>query len=160
VRAGRSPPPVQRAKAGGGKGSKPDKVAKVAWVEAAPGLAAVANGGISGTVRTVDDDGVLLDVGGSALRIRPGEAVAVDGRPAVLVRPGTVALRAALAAWRTERHRADGVPSYVVAADKVLDDLALARPTTARGLLAISGIGQAKVDAYGEDILAIIAAAG
>ena len=150
-------PPVERTRSGGGKEAK---AAKVAWVEAVPGLAAVANGGIGGTVRSVDGEGVLLDVGGSALRIRPGEVVTVEGRPALLVPQGTVALRAALAAWRTERYRADGVPSYVVATDKVLDALALARPTSARELLAISGIGQAKVDAYGEDILAVVSAAG
>ncbi len=162
---GSKPAPEPRVKAGGGRagksgGSKAEKVLAVAWVEAAPGLVAVANGGISGAVRSADDDGVLLDVGGSALRIRPGEVVTVDGRPAVLVPPGTPALRAALGSWRSERYRADGVPSYVVATDKVLDAIALARPSSTTELLAISGIGQAKVDAYGEDILAIIAAGG
>ena len=150
--------PVDRTKADGG--GKAERAVKVAWVGAEPGLVAVANGGISGTVRSADDEGVLLDVGGGALRIRPGEVVTVEGRAAVLVPPGALALRTALAQWRTERHRADGVPSYVVATDKVLDAVALARPGSARELLAISGIGQAKVDAYGDDILAIVAAAG
>ena len=85
--------------------------------------------------------------------------MAVDGRQSVLVATGTLALRSALAAWRTDRYKADGVPPYVVASDKVLDALALARPTTAGHLLAISGIGQAKADTYGEDILALVAAA-
>ena len=144
---------------GGGGRASAAKAPKVPWVDAAPGLAVVATGGIGGTVRTADDDGVLLDVGGGALRVRPGEAVAVDGRQVVLVAPGTVALRDALVAWRTERYRADGVPSYVVAADKVLEAVALRRPATTADLLAISGIGQAKVDTYGEDLLAVVAAA-
>ncbi len=135
------------------------KAAKVAWVEAEPGVQVVANGGLGGAVRSHDPDGVLLDVGGSALRVRPGEAVAVDGRQVVLVPPGTVALRAALVDWRTDRYRADEVPPFVVASDKVLDAIALARPTSTSELLAISGIGQAKADAYGEDILAVVEAA-
>jgi superfamily II DNA helicase RecQ len=96
--------------------------------------------------------------GGSVLRVRPGEQVTHQGRTVELVPPGTLALREALAAWRTERYKADGVPSYVVATDKVLDALAVARPRTAADLLAISGIGSAKVEAYGEDILAVVAA--
>lgn len=148
------------APSGGGRGKGGGGGAPtLPWVDAEPGLALVANGGIGGTVRSGDPEGVLLDVGGSALRVRPGEAVTVDGRRAVLVPPGTTALRAALAQWRTVRYRADGVPSYVVASDKVLDAIALARPSSTAELLAISGIGQAKADAYGDDILALVQAA-
>jgi DNA helicase-2/ATP-dependent DNA helicase PcrA len=98
-----------------------------------------------------------VGVPGGALRVRPGERVTAGGREVELVPPGTLALREALAAWRTERYKADGVPPYVVASDKVLDALATSRPTTAAELLAISGIGQAKVDTYGDDILAVVA---
>ena len=159
--AARAAAPATVAGGGSGKASKDtgSRGIKVPWVEAEPGLEVVANGGINGSVRSHDADGVLLDLGGSALRIRPGEAVVVDDKQSVLVAPGTLALRAALAAWRTDRYKADGVPPYVVASDKVLDALALARPTTAGHLLAISGIGQAKVNTYGEDILALVAAA-
>jgi hypothetical protein len=143
---------------GGGRAGGAARAAR--WVEAEPGLAVVATGGIAGTVRAADRDGVLVEVpGGGALRVRPGESVLHEGKEAMLVPPGTAALRAALAAWRTERYKADQVPPYVVASDKVLDALALARPTTAGELLAISGIGQGKVDAYGDDILAVVAAA-
>jgi superfamily II DNA helicase RecQ len=125
-------------------------------VEAVVGVDVVVNGGIRGPVREVDDEGVLVDVGGSALRVRRGEPVTLEGRQVVLVPPGTLALRAALAAWRTERYKADGVPPFVVASDKLLDALALARPRSEAELLAVSGIGQAKADAYGEDVLAVI----
>ena len=73
--------PTERVKAGGGKAGKAGRAADVAWVEATPGLVAVANGGISGTVRSADDEGVLLDVGGSALRVRPGAAGHQRHRP-------------------------------------------------------------------------------
>ncbi len=146
------------AVSGGSTSAKAAKVASEQWFEADVGTEVVATGGIAGAVRSFDHEGVLLALpGAGSLRVRPGELVSVGGRQVVLVAPGTLALRRALASWRTARYKADGVPSYVVASDKVLDALAVARPATAADLLAISGIGQAKVDTYGEDILAIIA---
>lgn len=58
--------------------------------------------------------------------------------------------------WRRERATEDGVPAYVVFTDKTLEAIAEFRPTTAEGLLRISGVGPAKVERYGEDLLAIL----
>jgi DNA helicase-2/ATP-dependent DNA helicase PcrA len=66
-------------------------------------------------------------------------------------------LMAALRAWRTGRARDDAVPPYVVAHDATLAAIAEARPGSAAALRRVKGIGPAKVDAYGDDILAIIA---
>ena len=157
--AATSRPPRTTVAAAAGTSATPKKApARERWLEATAGLEVVAGGGITGPVRGWDGDGVLVAVPGGALRVRPGERVTAGGREVELVPPGTLALREALAAWRTERYKADGVPPYVVASDKVLDALSTSRPTTAAELLAISGIGQAKVDAYGEDILAVVAA--
>jgi len=51
--------------------------------------------------------------------------------------------------WRLARSKADGVPAFVVFSDATLRELARRRPTTDEGLLAVSGIGPAKLAAYG-----------
>ncbi|WP_419918253.1 UvrD-helicase domain-containing protein [Candidatus Poriferisocius sp.] len=62
----------------------------------------------------------------------------------------------ALKAWRLERSRTDGVPAFVVFSNITLVELATRRPTTNAELLAISGIGPAKLDTYGEDIKKVL----
>ncbi len=94
-----------------------------------------------------------------------GHAVTeLPGAPlrAVPVRAGTDddPLMAALRAWRTTRARDDEVPAYVVAHDSTLAAIAEARPLSAAALRRVKGIGPAKVDAYGDDILAIVEANG
>ena len=65
---------------------------------------------------------------------------------------------AALRAWRTRRAGADGVPAYIVVNDKHLRGIALARPTTPAELVACDGIGPAKLERYGDEILAVLEA--
>jgi superfamily II DNA helicase RecQ len=59
--------------------------------------------------------------------------------------------------WRLDQARSQGVPAYVVFNDRTLEALAALRPTTEEALLAISGIGPAKLDSYGDDLLDILA---
>lgn len=66
-------------------------------------------------------------------------------------------LVAALRAWRTERAGRDKVPAYVVLTDVTLTALAERLPGNAEDLLAIPGIAERKVGAYGAEILAVIA---
>jgi DNA helicase II / ATP-dependent DNA helicase PcrA len=63
----------------------------------------------------------------------------------------------ALRAWRRERAKADGVPAYVVFHDRTLEEIARRRPDRASELAAVPGIGPAKLDRYGRDILAVVA---
>jgi superfamily II DNA helicase RecQ len=65
----------------------------------------------------------------------------------------------ALRAWRTDRAREEKMPAYVVAYDETLASIAAARPTSLAALERVKGIGPAKLDKYGADILAIVAAA-
>ena len=65
----------------------------------------------------------------------------------------------ALRAWRKERSAADGVPAYVVLNDRHLVGIADRRPATTRELSACPGIGPAKLAAYGDELLALVAAA-
>lgn len=98
---------------------------------------------------------------GGTLTVRFGERVEHDGRRAPLVAPselwGAAAdAEAALRTWRTGRSHADGVPAYIVVNDKHLRGIALAQPTSAAELVACDGIGPAKLERYGVEILAVI----
>ncbi len=59
--------------------------------------------------------------------------------------------------WRLEEAREQGVPPYVVFGDATLRALAVHVPVSAEALLEISGIGQAKLEKYGEAVLALLA---
>ncbi|MDR1833429.1 MAG: DNA helicase RecQ, partial [Propionibacteriaceae bacterium] len=62
-----------------------------------------------------------------------------------------------LRAWRAEVAKERGIPAYVVFHDSTLRELAREHPRTREGLAAISGIGQAKLEAYAEALLAVLA---
>ena len=59
--------------------------------------------------------------------------------------------------WRLERSRADEVPAFVVLSDATLRELARRRPSTDEALLAVPGIGPAKLAAYGEALKELLA---
>ncbi len=63
-----------------------------------------------------------------------------------------------LRSWRRERSRDDGVPAYVVLHDATLRDLASSRPATLHELAAVKGLGPAKIERYGDEIIAVVAA--
>ena len=50
----------------------------------------------------------------------------------------------------------DGVPPYVVFHDRTLREMATRRPTTLSALLTITGVGQAKLERYGSEFLAVL----
>ncbi|HQR27870.1 MAG TPA: ATP-dependent DNA helicase UvrD2 [Nocardioides sp.] len=61
-----------------------------------------------------------------------------------------------LRSWRLERAGAEKVPAFVIFTDATLQLIAELRPTTPQELLRISGIGQAKLERYGQDVLALV----
>jgi ATP-dependent exoDNAse (exonuclease V) alpha subunit len=63
-----------------------------------------------------------------------------------------------LKTWRSQRAQADKVPAFMIAHNAALSAVAAARPATSQQLLGLSGFGSRKVEAYGPDILAIVAA--
>ncbi len=65
----------------------------------------------------------------------------------------------ALRAWRAERAKELGQPAYCVFTDATLAAIAERKPTDVAGLVAIAGIGQAKLDKFGDDVLALTARA-
>ncbi|MGZ4291061.1 MAG: ATP-dependent helicase [Gaiellaceae bacterium] len=58
--------------------------------------------------------------------------------------------------WRLERAKADNVPPYVVFHDAVLQAIAAARPASLGELAQISGVGPAKLERYGDEVLALV----
>ena len=72
-------------------------------------------------------------------------------------RPTDEPLLADLRAWRSARARADGVPAYVVAHDALLSAIVEQRPGSPAALRRVKGMGPARLDRYGEEILAIVA---
>jgi DNA helicase-2/ATP-dependent DNA helicase PcrA len=63
----------------------------------------------------------------------------------------------ALREWRLARARADEVPAYVVFNDRTLSELAARTPRTLAELSAVPGIGPAKLERYGAELLAQLA---
>ncbi|MDU6238966.1 MAG: DNA helicase RecQ, partial [Bradyrhizobium sp.] len=93
-----------------------------------------------------------------------GRAIRSKSRRGDLVqRPaaaGDATLLARLRAWRSEIARKRGVPAYVVLHDATIDGIASARPATLGQLRDIPGIGDKKLEHYGDELLALITAAG
>ena len=111
----------------------------------------------------------LLEIGGALesfesedgfrlLRAVPGVQLPRIGLPAG-AGPADEGLFERLRVWRLERAREDEVPAYVVLHDATLRELATAKPGNERDLAAVKGFGPAKLERYGEDVLAVIAAA-
>ena len=48
------------------------------------------------------------------------------------------------------------MPAYIVVNDKHLRGIALARPSTPADLVACDGIGPAKLERYGDEILEVL----
>ncbi|GAA2935799.1 DNA helicase RecQ [Microbacterium luteolum] len=93
-------------------------------------------------------------IGRPASSTRARKASAADALDA-----GDRGLFEALRAWRAETAREQGVPAYIVFGDATLRALAEHRPASLGDLDGITGIGAKKREAYGEGVLAVIAAA-
>lgn len=71
--------------------------------------------------------------------------------------PADRALIDQLKTWRRDTARAVGKPAFVVFHDRTLEALAAARPTDRASLLNVPGVGPAKAEQYGDDLLALVA---
>ncbi len=83
-------------------------------------------------------------------RAPPAPAGSEAGHPALL---------GALRAWRSETARKRGVPAYVVLHDSTIDGIAASRPSTLTELRGIPGIGDKKLEHYGDELIALVRAA-
>jgi superfamily II DNA helicase RecQ len=108
------------------------------------------------------DDGVVAEFAGStATRAGKTRAASSGGAPsrtkslaesAPLSVEGE-ALAGRIREWRASEAKRLKVPAYVVLHDRTIAALAAKRPANPRELLGIDGIGQGKVDRFGEEIL-------
>jgi len=59
--------------------------------------------------------------------------------------------------WRAAQAREQSVPAYIIFNDATLRAIAATRPATLTALSGVSGVGQAKLTKYGEQILDVVA---
>ena len=85
---------------------------------------------------------------------RPAPAPASRGSAVDALSPDDQVLFEALRAWRLSV--ADGKPAYTVLDDKTLRAVCAARPTTPAALSKVKGIGPAKLEKYGHDVVRIV----
>jgi len=89
-------------------------------------------------------------------RWRPTRDRARAGLEAGALDSADRALFDALRACRRELADEAGVPAYIVFGDKVLLEMVARRPSTAYELLQVPGVGQAKLERYGEAFLEVL----
>ncbi len=58
--------------------------------------------------------------------------------------------------WRVETARSHNVPAYVIFHDATLREIAKAKPASLDQLRGVSGVGEKKLETYGEQIVALI----
>jgi DNA helicase-2/ATP-dependent DNA helicase PcrA len=109
--------------------------------------------GVAGADGSGSDDGS----GGAVGALRSARRRGASGRERPVVVGADPVVEQALRTWRSERSRRDGVPAFIVMHDATLAAIAAARPSSLVALRRIDGIGPAKLDQYGEDILAVLA---
>jgi ATP-dependent DNA helicase RecQ len=80
----------------------------------------------------------------------------ISSLPAGRGEAGDPTLLGALRAWRSQIARTRGVPAYVVLHDSTIDGIATARPRTLEQLRGIPGIGDKKLEHYGEELIALV----
>jgi ATP-dependent DNA helicase RecQ len=61
--------------------------------------------------------------------------------------------------WRAGVAREQGVPAYIVFGDATLRGIAVTKPSSLEQLGTISGVGEKKLEAYGDGVLEVVAAA-
>jgi DNA helicase-2/ATP-dependent DNA helicase PcrA len=119
-------------------------------------------GGYQGTVDEILTTGILVKLAetGAVMALPWGEKVTkagVSGRLTPGGGPADAGLVERLKMWRLGQAKAQGVPAYVVFNDRTLEAIAALRPTTETALLEVPGIGPAKLDAYGDQLLDLLA---
>ncbi len=127
-----------------------------------------------GFLHQTDDQYPVLRLGPRAREVTRGLADVVLRQPAVRKRdavpsvsrrlpadegtPYDRQLFEALRAWRRSEAQERGVPPYVIFSDKTLRELSRARPSTLYELRGIYGIGDAKLEAFGDAVIRVVQA--
>lgn len=83
-------------------------------------------------------------------------ATASAAKPKVDLPAEATPLFEVLREWRAQQAREQSVPAYVIFHDATLKAIAASRPTSLTELGAVSGVGQAKLAKYGNQILEVV----
>jgi DNA helicase II / ATP-dependent DNA helicase PcrA len=144
-------------------------------LRSAVGVRVSLAGGLDGTIVRLGNRHVVVAVVDDTevvVRLPHGATVQVAGHEVRLGPPATATpghldvggdteaddeLFEALRAWRTEVARRNAVAPYLVFHDRHLQVLAGRKPTTLTELAGCPGIGPAKLERYGDDLLDLIA---
>jgi ATP-dependent DNA helicase RecQ len=109
------------------------------------------------------ETGVMLREAPAGTRVRASRTKSGRGdlapRSTGEGRSNDAGLQTDLRAWRSEIARKRGVPAYVVLHDATIDGIAASRPTTLNELRNIPGIGDKKLEHYGDELIALVRAA-
>ncbi len=103
---------------------------------------------------------LLQKISGEPAAVAPSTAAAAAPSPSANLGDPPEAdaeLLSALRDWRNQEARTAGLPAYHILTNATLEELARWRPKSADELLAVKGIGPAKLARYGEAVLAIAA---
>ena len=128
----------------------------------AQGLLGVNSDGYGTLVLTPASASVLDGSKKVQLRREPERATkAAKKSPVAATLPNdAVPLFEKLREWRAGVAREQSVPAYIIFGDATLRGIALATPRSLGELAGISGIGEKKLEAYGEQLLEVVAAMG
>jgi superfamily II DNA helicase RecQ len=136
-------------------------------VEATLGLA-VEDRGNTGTIVEITAAAAVLSVGAVRIKVALGSDVRVNGKSVTLVGPAggleggkaaTTPVEEALRTWRWAMASKDAVPAYVILKDIELAAIAYRDPRTLAELADCRGIGQIRLERWGDEILAVLDAA-
>jgi ATP-dependent DNA helicase RecQ len=127
----------------------------------AQGLLAVSTDGY-GTLVVTEESALVLN-GSRQVRLRkeaerPTRA-AKKSKVAADLPAEAVDLFEKLREWRAAEAREQGVPAYIVFGDTTLRGIAITRPDSLEELGTITGVGEKKLESYGEALLKVVAAA-
>jgi ATP-dependent DNA helicase RecQ len=89
-------------------------------------------------------------------RDHPGAPPGAASNALAELLPDAVVRFEALRAWRAEAARAQNVPAYVIFHDATLRAIAAAAPAGLDALGGISGVGDRKLERYGDDVLRVL----
>ena len=88
--------------------------------------------------------------------VAPVSTLVEDSADSTQALPETQALLEKLRQWRTSEAKSQGMPPYIIFSNKVLESIASQQPQTLSQLSHLSGIGPAKLEKYGEAVIALI----
>jgi ATP-dependent DNA helicase RecQ len=120
-------------------------------VQVTPAGEAVMKGDESAPIHLMLPSELAVMLGAQAARV----AATVPSEPSIAA-PADPELIKRLKRWREEVRAREHVPAFRVLSNAALDELARARPKSVDGLLAVKGIGPAKVEQYGEALLELL----